>query len=131
MRYVGMVKPMNGLSWRQYLKLDNLDFCAVGAGKHDLDLIRAIREQYFFLFPDLPKKCPVEKRKYSAKNVTVIFTPETRKIAGVGEADRLLSPSLPNGIYRHTIRFYTESDPEGMMLYWHVELYDSMGEDRL
>lgn len=118
-----MVKPMNGQSWRQFLKFDKIDVCACFSAGHDNAYIQSIRQNYNHLFPQLPKACPVMKGNYSARNVTLLNGLKS-------EPDAFLSTQLPNGVYRHTLRFYTESDPEGFMVYWHIEQYDSMGEDR-
>lgn len=89
--------------------------------------MRAVFQDYFRLFPNLPHKCPVEEGKYFAKYVTINITEEIETAS-----DRQLTARLPNGIYRHTVRLYDDKiDPEGFMLFWHVQIYDSMGEDRL
>lgn len=123
-RYVGMVKPINGHSWRQYIKFDNINLCALWAGMNEIAFLQSIQRYYKHLFPNLPKKCPVESGIYSAKNVTLL------QDRGDDAPEPTLSTQLPNGIYRHTVRLYDKIDPEGMMLYWHVQIYDSMGEDR-
>lgn len=134
-RYIGLVKPMNGQSWRQFLKLDNLDLCAFLSGGLTLDFLKSVKELYFHLFPTLPSKCPIEPGKYSFKNVSIFeggqSGSEAKKKIGPRGPGGFLSPAnLPNGIYRHTVRFYNNFDPEGFMFYWHVEFYNSMGEDR-
>lgn len=128
MKYVGMLKPINGLYWRQFVKLDNLNFCEIMSNGHQMDLVQAVQKDYATRFPDCPLKCPMEKKKYFAKNVS-LFSVMTN---GRTTISQFLTPELPNGIYRNTMRFYDEKiDPEGMMVYWHIQKYDSMGEDRL
>lgn len=121
------MKPINGLSWRQYLKIDNLDVCNILSGKNPNEYVRVVFQDYFRLFPNMPHKCPVEEGNYSAKNVTINTTTEIETAS-----DRRLTAKLPNGVYRHTVRLYDDKiDLEGFMLFWHVQIYDSMGEDRL
>lgn len=127
-----MVKPINGQNWRQFLKFENINICNILNGGHDIEYIQSIKQQYFLLFPGLPKKFPIETRKYFAKSIKLFQSDEEIKKSGVRAPDQFLTPKmLPNGVYRHTLRFYTDSDPEGFMVFWHIEFYDSMGEDRL
>lgn len=126
-----MVKTMNGQSWRQFLKFENIDACAILKAGHSIDYIESIYQTYLLLFPNLPKKCPFEKGIYSVKNVTLINPTDSDRIETGPDRFLVSSARLPNGIYRHTMRFYNQRDREGFMVYWHIENYDSMGEDRL
>lgn len=123
-----MVKPMTGQYWRQFLKIDDINFCALTRNGHRIDLIREIFEIYSRNFPNMPLKCPIEKKIYSAKNVTLLKNAEGNEDNPMGN----LSPqSLPNGIYRHVLKFYNKDDLIGITNFWHIQLYDKMGEDRL
>lgn len=124
-----MIKPINGPSWRRILKFDNLDACAILSGGHSIDFINAIRTQYLEMFPHFPKACPISKGRYYAKNITMMNqAAEANRSAGLFRT--LSSGMMPNGIYRNSFRFYSDSDPEGFMVYWQVERYNSMGDDR-
>lgn len=118
---------MTGLYWRQFIKLQKIDACALGLGATSIDFLKSIIEEYRRMFPDLPYKCPIEPGKYFAKNVTFFdnISPDFE-----WKEFQKLTPSLPNGIYRHVVKFHNEEDPIGFMLYFHIELYDKMGEDR-
>jgi hypothetical protein len=125
-----MLKPINGPTWRQYMKMEDVDFCGFLSGNDVLiDVMRAVREIYLHKFPNFPSKCPVEKGKYFSKN-TPAFSVDNS--TNRNKVDQKLTPShMPNGIYRHTVRLYNKIDPEGAMFYWHTKIYDSMGDDRL
>lgn len=126
-----MLKPLTGLYWRQFLKLDNIDVCALLNGENQIDFLKSAVEEYINLFPGLPKRCPIEKKKYSAKNVRFIRTGEISNRNYSHSAAYLTPKDFPNGIYRNTVRFYTDYDPEGFMIYWHVQMNQFMGDDRL
>lgn len=120
-----MVKPMNGQSWRQIIKIDDIDICGMmRIASHNIEFVRKVFEFYRHAFPNLPSKCPMLKKKYSAKNVTFFENVQE-------SPNRMLSSvSLPNGIYRHTLKLTNKNDPEGFAAFWHVQIYDKMGEDR-
>lgn len=120
-----MIKPMNGQSWRQIIKIDDINVCEMmRLANHNIDFVRKVFEFYRHALPNLPSGCPMLKKTYSAKNVTIFENPED-------SANRMLSTvNLPNGIYRHTMRLSNKEDPEGFAAFWHVQIYDKMGEDR-
>lgn len=118
---------MTGLYWRQIIKLDKIDACALATGATNIDFLKAMRDEYIRMFPNLPAKCPIEPGKYYAKNVT--FFDHNNPLFEWREF-QLVTPSLPNGIYRHVVKFYNDEDPVGFMIYFHIELYDKMGDDR-
>lgn len=67
--------------------------------------------------PNLPRGCPLKPGKYNTYNISV-------KSDNDIEVEAFISPiSLPNGLYRNTLRFYTNTDPEGICYWFHVEKY--------
>lgn len=129
MVYIAMIKPTTGLSWRQYLKLDRIDPCGITAGLDNIQFLKASKDYYFEKFPQMPKKCPIESGKYYANNVTIVNNIDLN-FTRPEETSQFLGPSFPNGVYRHVLRMFTDKDPVGFTLYWHIDRYDSMGEDR-
>lgn len=81
------------------------------------------REARIVIFTD--NSTIIEQGKYLALNVTVING------CSYHSSGSLLALSLPNGIYRHTIKLSNDEDPIGFMMYWHMQRYDAMGEDRI
>lgn len=127
---IASIKPPNGQSWRQYMRFDKVDPCALARGVETNDYYKAFHDNYFKIFPGLPQKCPIVPGNYSMKNVTIVD--ETGDKSSNQDISSLyLTPKLPNGIYRNVIRMYNDDDPVGFSLYWHIENYDSMGDDRL
>lgn len=67
--------------------------------------------------------------KYFLKNCTMAN--ENVKGGGIGmDLHKTVTPqALPNGIYRHVTRMSNEEDRVGVVLYFHFENYDKMGEN--
>lgn len=114
-------------SWRQIVKLDRYDLCLIFRQVDNMPLANSLKEYYYKMFPSLPRKCPVAPGKYSAVNVTVVD--EIEDTSGSGKMIEQITPGkLPNGVYRHLVRVHTREDPDGFMLFWHVEIHHRMGE---
>lgn len=96
------------------------------------DYMLAVRNYYIQLLPRFPRKCPIEGN-YTMKNVNVTIINESGDKFShedkIGEV--FVTPKLPNGIYRQVVKMYNDDDPVGFAMYWHIENYDSMDDDRL
>lgn len=121
---------MNGLYWHQFLKFEKIDAGTVFRGVDSFEYLKKNFEIYLTKFPGLINKIPIESGKYQALNVTAVYR-NAQNGTGTWTASEYLTPSLPNGIYRHTIKLYNEEDPIGFMIYWHLQRYDAMGDDRI
>lgn len=131
--YLALVKPINApnsQSWRQIVKLDRVDPCALMKGAESNNLIKSIVVFYREQFVGFPKKCPFNPGNYSIKNMTVIDDSEDN-FSRESTMFNSITPKLPNGIFRHVIRIWNDKDPLGFTLFWHVQHYDTMGDDRL
>lgn len=115
-------------SWRQIVKLDKYDLCLVFRQADNMPLANSLKEFYYNTFPTLSRRCPVAPGKYSAVNITVVD--EIEDNTGSAKMIEQITPGkLPNGVYRHLVRLHSREDPDGFMLYWHVEIHHRMGED--
>lgn len=115
-------------SWRQLIRLENYDPCWIAKHKDLLPTISALKKYYKKHFPNMPNDCPIQPGKYYAANVTVLD--EKDDSYGSEEINNSVTVGqLPNGIYRHLIKVFNKNDPFGFMLYWQVEIYNSMGEN--
>lgn len=134
MEQIAFVKAPNAPNtqlWRQIVRFTKVDACALFKGINSNEYLKAVRDQYFNLFPRLPNKCPIEPGNYSMQNVTIINESEKNRFKA-DKSNMKITPGgfLPNGIYRHILRFHNNADPIGFAVYWHLEIYDKMGDDR-
>jgi hypothetical protein len=115
------------------LKLDKIDIRAMLHGVSNVAYLDTTMKMYKEYFPTLPSKFPIYPGKYFARNVTIItnqvneinMTDEDyKKNTDIGgKIYSSITPTiLPNGYYRHIIRFYSDEDSEGFCLFWHTEL---------
>lgn len=81
-----------------------------------LPFLKELRKLYFDGFKGMPQKCPMDPGKYYVQNFTIGGT------YGDEMNTKLSTTPLPNGVYRHVIRIFTDNDPEGFVLYWHTEV---------
>lgn len=105
--------------------MENNDFCWITSQVNNIPYINFGKKFYNEKFPNLPSQCPIEPGKYYANNVTVIEGNDADLVVGFD----ILSPgAIPNGVYRHIVKLATKTDPIGLMLYWHTEIHDPMGQ---
>lgn len=112
-------------------------------GANSNQFLESTKKMYQTHFPQFPTKFPILPGKYAAKNVTIITNPESEfnmtlddyKKEDEGDAVvhhpwKFVTPKLlPNGEYRHIVKYYNDKDPEGMCIYWHNELRLRMNDD--
>lgn len=105
-------------TWRQILKLKNLDACDAFKGTHPVELANQYMKFMSVYLPNLiPDACPVKPHKYFvnhtitsvsiANNFTMALTPEP----------------YPNGRYRIVLRFHNQRDPIGVTFWVMIEYY--------
>lgn len=117
---------MSSNTWRQIISIDKIDACAVLSGINTFPFFTSFLEGYYNVFPKFPKKCPFSSGKYYVENVTIVGehgTPFNKVLES-------LSPTqIPNGVYRTVVKFYTDAEFFGSVMY-NMEFYDKMNEDR-
>lgn len=114
-------------NWRQIIKLDQIDVCAVLHGVNTFPFFTAILEEYLRIMSNLPRKCPALPGKYYVENVTVIGEADSEK--PLSKIVSFLTPGdLPNGIYRVAVNFHAELILSASFI-CNVEIYNKMNED--
>lgn len=112
-------------TWRQLIKLDNIDACAVANGLNTIPLL----DQFYKLFEKLingkmPTKCPVVAGEHYVSNVT-FKNDIARDIVS-----KTVTPSIfPNGIYRNFLRVSFPQDPGGLYMWNILEHSERYNED--
>lgn len=115
-------------TWRHLIKLDNIDACSLLVSMQDLPFLDAVRIYYKTYFPCLPQRCPIDPGNYTVTNVTV--TDNRNGNPGEKLMLKVTPVSLPNGLYRHAIRFFTKDDPLGATMLWHTRIDIRMNDDK-
>lgn len=110
-------------------------------GVKGLPLLQSTFNLYTTFFPQLPSKFPILPGTYFAKNVTINTSPKSElnltlddyKKNPIDIGSKLFStitPTLlPNGEYRHVIKFYTPNDSNAFCVWWHTEINMRMNDD--
>lgn len=120
--YRGFIK--SGYVWRQILSFNNVDVCAVAAGVNNFPFLVTVRDIFLAKFTVFPRRCPALPGKYYARNISLTLDDSQ-------SLNDAMSPTpLPNGVYRHVIRWFNKDDPIGFALYFHIEINIRMNEDR-
>jgi len=110
------------------MKFENVDICSWISVNQTFKLFEVVRESTLWtcqnVLPNIPCKCPVEKKRYSADNIITI--------QGDAEAaiKEITPQAWPNGIYRFIFRFFNDDDPGIATVWFHIEVYDKKGQDR-
>lgn len=115
-----MYKPPTGIYFRQIINLNSIDVCQLldGANKNFMPIVKNYKDYIFEKFSFLPKKCPSGPGKYYGYNISISGNDGS-------EFYSLISPvSLPNGIYRFILRFYSPLDREGVTIWITYQIYD-------
>lgn len=76
------------------------------------------------MFPNIPLKCPILPGRYEALNCTVIDYG-----GNITGKETVLNMKLPNGLHRHILDIYSESDPKMARIEWTNEIRDMFRED--
>lgn len=116
-----------GSTWRQLVKLDNIDGCFFlnSIQNQNLPLIDAVRVFYTTHMPNLPRKCPIPPGNYTAYNVTAID--HRNNGTEGGKLLTKMSPvPFPNGVYRHFFQLTLDSDKNAVTFYFHSKIDQSM-----
>jgi hypothetical protein len=114
------------------MKIDDIDLCSLARGLNTNPLLKAVLKFYKKHLPNLPSTCPAIAGNYSAKNVTMIMNPKFELNMTLNDFQKyeqpyselvnaLSSQLLPNGVFKHIIRFFNEEDPVGFALSWLLE----------
>lgn len=114
-------------TWRQLIKLDKTDVCFVLNGVNILPMLNNLKNLVLKIAPTLPKKCPFNPQVISLENV-IIMSPEMVEVISKFLSS-ISSTLMPNGVYRIVMRFHTENDPEGFLIFFHVELYYRLNDE--
>lgn len=117
-----------GSTWRQLIKLDNIDGCLFLNGMETLPLFEAVRQYYSTYFPNFPTRCPIQPGNYTAYNVTA--TDNRNGNPGEHLITKMSPVPFPNGLYRYLIRIYVDGDDIGVTLYWHSRIDVRMNDDK-
>lgn len=120
-----MYKSPTGIYWRQFLKLEKIDICALlGGWANSLPVVEYSKKMIYKVCPFLPRRCPFIPGKFYGYNMSI-----DGKI-GRGQQERISPILFPNGAYRTVYKFYADEDPEGATVrvqqeYYHVENADN------
>lgn len=124
MTYLAFFKS-GPVAWRQIIKFDSLDACWILTQSDNIPLISVVKDYYIQEFPSLPSQCPIEPGKYYSQDVEI----KGKKQESYQFNPRITVGDLPNGIYRHVISLSANHGPACFTLYWHVQIYNKMGEE--
>jgi hypothetical protein len=125
-------KSRVGTFWRQIIKLDKLDYCALSGGVGVIPAIKSYWDTLIEMFPTLPLNCPILPKKYEATATMhqMNITAEDYKKMGMRNLMDSLSPTLlPNGFYRVVIRLFNDDDQEGLTVQYVSEVYFRMNDE--
>lgn len=126
------LRSVGSASQRQLIKMDKIDVCAILTGLNSFPFFKVCYDYYIFLFPNLPRICPVQPAKYYQPNITVVFDVEGQGVATgfYGILDAMSPLPLPNGVYRNTVHVYNRRYGSLGGLYFDIEIYDPMNSNK-
>lgn len=112
--------------WRHLYAIGKIDLCGLIGGKYNaIPLVEGVKNLVYRIAPFLPRKCPGQPGKYYGHNLSISNN--------IGlEETRLLTPTLPNGVYKLIWKFYDPSeDKEGVTILINHEVYEVDNVDNL
>lgn len=120
-------------NWRQIAHGPKIEYCsALKLGSLFPFYAENIKAYTAAFFPNQSFSCPLEPKLFKADNILVIRNVYNSSSQSTSQ-DAVHEPiqlSLPNGKYRITVHFSTNTDPYAMFFQWVEDINFRLAEDK-
>lgn len=106
--------------------METINLCdLIGGWLVAIPFVESVKNSFYEILPFLPRKCPFSPGKYYGYNMSI---PEQ----AIRKDWKEISPIfMPNGVYRATLKFFSDDDLEGATVRFSIELYESSNAENI